>query len=97
MIYKVRQHFWNRWHKEYLNELNVRHKWTIGQHPINLNSIVLLKEENVPSMEWCMGKVIEVHPGADGIIRTVTVKTTTSVSKRGVKKLALLPIIDNYK
>ena len=50
-ISKLRQHFLNRWHKEYLNELNVRHKWTIGQHPISLNSIVLLKEENVPSME----------------------------------------------
>ena len=65
-ISKVRQHFWNRWHEEYLNELNVRHEWTTGERPINLNSIVLLKEGNVPSMEWCMGKVIEVHPGADG-------------------------------
>ncbi|XP_033212462.1 uncharacterized protein LOC117170053 [Belonocnema kinseyi] len=25
-IQKMRQHFWRRWHKEYLNELNIRHK-----------------------------------------------------------------------
>jgi len=27
-ITKVRQDFWARWYMEYLNELQVRHKWT---------------------------------------------------------------------
>ena len=42
------------------------------------------------------GRVIDTHPGSDGIIRAVTVKTATNVSKRCVKKLAVLPIKDNY-
>ena len=96
-ITQIRQHFWKRWHKEYLNELNIRHKWATGQHSIKKNSIVLLAEDNVPSMQWVMGQVIEVHPGSDGVIRAATVRTSTSVLKRTVKKLALLPIIDNFR
>lgn len=96
-ITQVRQHFWNRWHKEYLNELNIRHKWATGRHSIKKNSVVLLAEDNVPSMQWVLGQVTEVHPGVDGVIRAATVRTCSGVFKRTVKKLALLPIIDNYK
>ncbi|XP_033213814.1 uncharacterized protein LOC117170880 [Belonocnema kinseyi] len=74
-IQKMRQHFWRRWHKEYLNELNIRHKWKNGEHQIKVGSIVLLKEDNILPMQWPMGRVIETFPGSDGIVRTVNVKT----------------------
>ncbi|XP_025830426.1 uncharacterized protein LOC108738361 [Agrilus planipennis] len=90
-IQKVRQHFWNRWYKEYLNELNIHHKWTAGKPTVQENAIVLLKEETVPPVQWILGRIIKTYPGADGIIRTVTVKTAKSV-----KNLALLPIPENY-
>ena len=94
-IQRIRQHFWSRWSKEYLNELNIRHKWTTGQHPIREGIIVLLKEENLPPMQWALGRVIEVFPGEDGIIRTVTVKTKNGEFKRSVKRLSPLPMADN--
>ncbi|XP_025835686.1 uncharacterized protein LOC112906159 [Agrilus planipennis] len=76
-IQKVRQDFWARWHKEYLNELNIRHKWSTGHHSIKDGTIVLIKENNVPSMHWTVGRVVKTYPGADGIVRTVSVKTAT--------------------
>ncbi|XP_012276869.1 uncharacterized protein LOC105697791 [Orussus abietinus] len=91
-IQKVKQDFWTRWHKEYLNELNVRHKWTRGEHNIKEGSIVLIKEDNLPPMQWALGRVINVKPGKDGIVRAVTVKTVTNALDRCVKKLAPLPI-----
>ncbi|XP_033225821.1 uncharacterized protein LOC117178504 [Belonocnema kinseyi] len=73
-IQKIRQHFWTRWSKEYLNELNIRHKWKTGQHGIKEGTIVLLKEENLLPTQWVLGLVIKTHPGNDHVIRTVTVK-----------------------
>ncbi|XP_015125911.1 uncharacterized protein LOC107047630, partial [Diachasma alloeum] len=92
LIQKIKQEFWARWNKEYLNELNIRRKWTTGSHDIKKNSIVLLKDDNLPPMQWRLGRVIETHPGADGIIRVVTVKTATGELKRNIKKLSPLPV-----
>ncbi|XP_043597319.1 uncharacterized protein LOC122574157 [Bombus pyrosoma] len=62
-IQQLKQHFWNRWHKEYLNELTNRTKWGKGGHSIQEGTIVILREDNVPSMQWPLGRVIKVYPG----------------------------------
>ena len=87
------QHFWARWHKEYLNELTVRSKWKSGSSgSISVGSMVVLKEENLPPLRWNLGRVIETHPGADGIARVAIVKTTSGTYKRCLKKLCPLPV-----
>ncbi|XP_076764827.1 uncharacterized protein LOC143431770 [Xylocopa sonorina] len=89
-IQKLKQHFWKRWHLEYLNELTERGKWKKGTHPIKEGTIVLLREDNVPPMQWILGRVLKAHLGSDGVVRVVTVKTATSVFDRSVKGLAPL-------
>lgn len=96
-IQKVKQDFWARWHKEYIHQLNLRHKWTKGSHDINQGTVVVLKDDNLPPLCWHLGRVEQVHPGADGIIRAVTVRTNNGVYKRNVKKLAPLPDTDNVQ
>ena len=94
----MRQHFWKRWHKEYLNELNIRHKWNNGDHQIREGTIVLLKQENYPPMQWLLGRITETFSGSDGIVRTVNIKTAKGKLKRKVEKLAPLSIdTDNVK
>ncbi|CAH2208061.1 jg9181, partial [Pararge aegeria aegeria] len=39
-----------------------------------------------------MGRVTEVHPGHDGLIRVVTLKTKNGLMKRPVAKLSILPL-----
>ncbi|XP_017796728.1 PREDICTED: uncharacterized protein LOC108577997 [Habropoda laboriosa] len=90
-IQQMKQHFWTRWHKEYLNEFNSCTKWTKGSHLIKEGIVVLLREINLLSMQWALGRVIKVHPGSDGIIRAVTVKTATTTLDRSIKKLVSLP------
>lgn len=60
-IQKMKQHFWTRWHREYLNELTTRTKWTSGQHSIKESTLVLIKEDYVPSMQWPFGRIIQVR------------------------------------
>lgn len=56
----------------------------------------MIKDENLPPIQWPLGKIIKVHPGKDGVVRVVTLKTATSEAVvRPVAKIALLPVPDN--
>lgn len=94
LIQKKQQEFWKRWSKEYLNEQISRSKWTTGEHHIREGTIVIIREDNLPPRQWALGRVIQVYPGSDGIVRSVKVKTAKSEFDRNVKKLAPL-LIDN--
>lgn len=50
---------------------------------VELNTLVLFIEDNV---RLC-GRVVAIHPKADGRVRVVTVKTATGCYKRAVKKM----------
>lgn len=91
-IQKSKQEFWDKWHKEYLHELNIRHKWKQGEHPIKEGSIVIIRDDNLPPLQWRLGRVIEEFKGSDGVIRTVRVKTANGEMIRNVKRLAPLPV-----
>ncbi|XP_044019550.1 uncharacterized protein LOC122859932 [Aphidius gifuensis] len=75
LIEQLKQEFWQRWHNEYLNEMINRSKWNKDNNNIEMGDVVLLKEDNIPPMHWALGRIIETHPGTDGIVRTVTIKT----------------------
>jgi len=82
--------FWTRWQKDYLVEQNIRRKWKAPTRENLLNEVVLIREDNKLSRnEWKMGRIIEVHPSKDGLIRNVTVKTATSKIRRPIQKLAV--------
>lgn len=89
----LNQQFWARWRKEYLQELNVRSKWHNSKtENIQIGTMVTLQEDNLPPLRWIMGRIVEVHPGDDGVVRVVSVRTKNGVYKRNVKKVCILPI-----
>ncbi|GFT61773.1 integrase catalytic domain-containing protein [Trichonephila clavipes] len=65
-----------------------------AQPNLKEDDIVLIKEEGPPGI-WQMARVLQVHPGNDGLVRVATVKTQKSVLKRPVHKLHKLPIYPN--
>nr|XP_012235935.1 PREDICTED: uncharacterized protein LOC105680081 [Linepithema humile] len=95
-LQKIRQHFWKRWHREYLQTLQTRSKWFSGQKSVEPGDMVLMKDDNLPPLNWKLGRVTETFPGDDGIVRVATVKTSVGAFKRPIKKLCPLPISD-YK
>lgn len=54
--------------------------------------LALIREENLSPNSWPMGRIDKMHPGADGIVRVVTLKTAKGEVKRAVLKLSILPM-----
>ncbi|XP_076620344.1 uncharacterized protein LOC143341342 [Colletes latitarsis] len=96
-IQKVKRDFWNRWYKEYLNQLNVCQKWVKGSHDLREGSLVVLKDDHLPPLQWHLGRIEKMHSGPDGVTRAVTVRSSHGSYRRSVKQLAQLPITDNHE
>lgn len=86
------QHFWERWRNEYLVTLQERKKWRREKENMKVGQLVVLKNENFPPSSWAMGRVCELLPSKDGLVRTVIVETATNKFKRPVQKLCILPV-----
>jgi hypothetical protein len=91
-IQQVRQHFWKRWSREYIVELQQRSKWATSTRPAAVGDIVIVHEDNIPPLCWSLGRIEAVQPGRDGKVRTVSVRTKSGVVKRSVHKLSPLPV-----
>ncbi|XP_066595949.1 uncharacterized protein [Prorops nasuta] len=79
IIQKIRLDFWRRWQLEYLSELQKRSKWFYPGRDVTIGSVVLLIERNQPCMHWSMGRILEVHPGDNGVVRVVTLRTAKAM------------------
>ncbi|XP_044594067.1 uncharacterized protein LOC123271736 [Cotesia glomerata] len=66
--------------------------WEQVQQMIKVGSVVLITTEDLPPTKWPLAKVIAVHPGEDGQIRVVTVKTVNTELVRPITKLCVLPL-----
>lgn len=84
------KHFWERWQNEYLVTLQERKKWR-REKEVKIGQMVVLKAENFPPTSWALGRICELIPSKDGLIRNVVVETATSRLRRPVQKLCILP------
>lgn len=91
MTQKIFQDIWKRWKAEYLCELSTRSKWKQPQPNIEVDDVVVIHDNNIPAGKWPLGRVTNVHPGSDGKVRVVTLKTKSGSIKRPVVKLSVLP------
>lgn len=94
LVEKIRMHFWKRWSREYLTSLQVRTKWHKEVPSISNveGMMVILMEDNTPPLSWKTGRIIEAHPGNDGQVRVVTIKTIQGLVKRSLNKVCPLPM-----
>lgn len=84
--------FWKRYSQDYLHTLQQRSKWRQQQKNLQIDDIVLVKDDNLPPCEWLKARITELHPGKDGLVRVVTLRTSKSALKRPVTKIVPLPI-----
>ncbi|UYV65812.1 hypothetical protein LAZ67_3005513, partial [Cordylochernes scorpioides] len=92
MVQKMVQHLWRQWSTDYIHNLQQRHKWRTPRPNVATGSLVLVREEHVPPAKWIMGRVVEIHPGKDGLVRVVSIRTKAGLLKRPLVELALLPV-----
>ena len=83
--------FWHRWLREYLPTLQERQKWHKRQRNFAIGDIVLVLDDKKPRNCWPLGRILEVYPNRhDGLVRSVKVRTSTSVLVRPLDKIVLL-------
>ena len=92
MLILMRNHFWKRWHKEYLSQLQQRVKWLHSNHSFKEGDLVLFIDSLVPPNKWPLARITKLHPGKDGLARVATLQTSTSEMKRPIAKQILLPV-----
>ena len=60
------------------------------QRSIAVGDIVLVKDADLFVRSWPLARVIQTHPGDDGLVRVVTVRTHKGTYRRAIHKLVPL-------
>ena len=84
------RHFWHRWSTEYLTQLQKFAKWHTPSRNLNIGDVVCLRGDPTAPTNWTLARVIDIYPGADGMVRVATVKTSKGTYKRPVTKIVPL-------
>ncbi|XP_054708422.1 uncharacterized protein LOC129218221 [Uloborus diversus] len=88
------QVIWKRWQTDYLNHLQQRNKWQFAKDNVEVGTMVLLKEPNVPPLQWPLGRIVETIKGSDNKIRVVKIRTS---NEREEKMIIANPDIYNIE
>ncbi|GBN98193.1 hypothetical protein AVEN_154690-1 [Araneus ventricosus] len=88
------QIIWKRWQTSYLSNLQQRTKWLFKQPSVIPGMMVLIKDPQLPTCSWAIGRLIKSIPGPDGNIRVVDVRTSKGSYRRPLSKIGILPIKD---
>ena len=84
------RNLWRRWSDEYLIHLAKFTKWNFPNRNLQVDDLVCLHEDGPIPARWPLDRVVAIHPGKDGLVRVVTVKTSKGTYKRPVTKVALI-------
>ena len=82
-------HYWKRWLREYIPSLQERQKWHKTQRNLQTGELVLIADDNVPRHQWPIGRVTNVLPGSDNLVRSVEVRAKGSTYRKPITKICL--------
>nr|CAI5865611.1 unnamed protein product [Callosobruchus analis] len=81
------------WSNEYLSSLQKRAKWySSSSCEPKVGDLVVLKDENTAPQFWRLGRIQNLHPGSDGVVRVLSIKTVNGIVTRAIQRVCLLPI-----
>ena len=63
----------------FIGTIQARQKWKEVKRNVQVNDIVLLKEQDLKRNQWPLGRVVETFKSDDGLVRTVRVKIANAV------------------
>ena len=84
---------WDRWSQDYLHKLQQFHQWRHPKRPVQVGDVVLLKDTELFLHSWPLAVVEQTHPGSDGMVRVVTLRTSKGLYKRAVTRV--VPLLQN--
>lgn len=86
-------HFWSHFIRNYLPSLQSRQKWYTDNPNLQINTVVLILDPQLPRSLWPVGKVISLHLGKDGRCRVADVQVGDKRYTRPVARLIPLPAL----
>jgi hypothetical protein len=92
LLQGMKRGFFREWQKSYLSSLQQRNKWDSAAPNLRKGDVVLLRDDDHTPGSWPLGRVLDIHPGKDGLVRVVTVKSKNNILKRPIGKVVLLPL-----
>lgn len=72
--------------------MQTRNKWKQPTRNFEIGDLVFLKEDLLPPGQWLIGRITELYPGKDGLVRNVRIKTQRGEYTRPVTKCCYLPV-----
>ncbi|XP_062541389.1 uncharacterized protein LOC134209417 [Armigeres subalbatus] len=76
------QKFWYLWCTDYLHELQKEAKQSTPITAYQPGRMVILVDESLPPVRWPLARITATHPGSDGLIRVVTLRTSKGIIRR---------------
>ena len=86
--------FWKVWSSEYLRNLPASYQKFRKEGNLDVGSVVLIREDNMPRMKWCTGVVEKLHVGVDGVPRSADIHTSSGKKTRAIQRLYNLELSD---
>ena len=68
----------------------------VDRRNVRVNDVVMYADDNAIRGKWMIGRIIEVHPGKDGRIWDVKVKTPAGEYTSPVTKIAIIHPAEGY-
>ncbi|XP_003742241.1 uncharacterized protein LOC100902447 [Galendromus occidentalis] len=86
---KLLNDFWMRWRNEYFLMLRSAHEKgrVRDSSPLALDDIVLIHEPKLERARWRLGRVVELPPGKDKVVRSCRVKTQNGILTRALQHI----------
>lgn len=81
-----------RWSAEYLRNLPTGARKVGSTRELREGSVVLIQEDQLPHLRWKIGRVTEVYPGSDGLVRCANVRTAHGEILRAIQRLHTLEV-----
>ena len=86
---------WKRWSQEYVTQLNKYTRWSQMSRNVKIGDVAILRDETLFPTKWPLARIMDVHPGKDGLVRVVTLKTPKGTYKRPITKIVILVPVDD--
>ena len=69
--------FWCKWKREFLQSLQSRQKWISVKRNLQVDDVVIVKDDSLPRNRWKLARVSETYPDNDGLVRKVRIVVAT--------------------
>ena len=79
------QNWRSNWRSNWPSKLAL--KLALPSHNLCVGDIVCLHNEPMAPTKWPLARIVEVHPGGDGKVRVITVRTMKGIYKRPIVKV----------